>query len=183
MWGNILYTSTFYASPCIVETASSSSMSAVLSSILISVLFWTNSGQASVQRMQWCGRGLNPIDSARLGRITTQALWACKSHVMELDVRPKLIREAKRACAVVRLCYAMAEVPRQNSAAFKDIIFHCMKLSLEAMEMLNPGILEEYNINITTFMGVGRDCLYGLVPLEEKLGLGIIRFAFDYMSG
>ncbi|KAK8787129.1 hypothetical protein V5799_023095 [Amblyomma americanum] len=73
------------------------------------VCFSCSTAAENGQEMRWCGAPLNPWEHAKATKVATDALYSCKDEIKMLNVGAAVIKEAKRACQGIRLCYAFVE--------------------------------------------------------------------------
>ncbi|XP_075559653.1 uncharacterized protein LOC142591172 isoform X2 [Dermacentor variabilis] len=123
--------------------------------ILISIMVRASHEQ---ERLRWCGKRLNPRDFARAMRAATDLMLACKNQIMLVNISPLVIKEHRRLCIIVRMCYAFT--------TYSD-----------------SALMEEMRLNVTSVLSAMNSCALKKLPREEKYTLAILAYFADFISG
>ncbi|KAL3193196.1 hypothetical protein MRX96_018026 [Rhipicephalus microplus] len=110
------------------------------------------------ERLRWCGKRLNPRDFARGMRAATDLMLACKEHIVTLNVSPLVLREHRRLCVTLRMCYAFT--------TYSDGV-----------------LMEQIRLNVTNLLIAANSCALKHIPREEKYALVMLAYFADFISG
>ncbi|XP_054930972.1 uncharacterized protein [Dermacentor andersoni] len=91
-------------------------------------------------------------------RAATDIMLSCKDYIMKLDLSPLILKERRRLCIAIRICYAQAS-------------YH------------NSELLARLRLNVTTLVKAGTTCAFNYIPREEKYALAILAYFSDFISG
>ncbi|XP_050038158.1 uncharacterized protein [Dermacentor andersoni] len=131
--------------------------------------------------MDPCDSKLNPRDLAKAGRETTDTFFACKSEIMDMNIKPSFIHELRRACVVVRLCHADTQQYWKNRTAFNKAMGDCMLKAGSYFDAVYPVFKEKYNIVLKDILTRFNNC-YNWSP-DVRYILFAMRWLRDMMSG
>ncbi|XP_075539407.1 uncharacterized protein LOC142574132 isoform X3 [Dermacentor variabilis] len=130
--------------------------------ILLSVIVAVN-GQPStiapnLKNFPWCGGRLNPLETAKTGRVATAVLFSCKEATQRLNISSGFLKETDRICAVWRLCYSVGEDASNTWT-------------------------EKYNINMGFFADALQRCAFPKFPKGVNYVLKTIDYFRYFASG
>ncbi|XP_064464734.1 uncharacterized protein LOC135376086 [Ornithodoros turicata] len=143
-----------------------------------------------MEAMEWCGKDLNPVETARFGRTATGGFMSCKDVILRLDVRPAIMREFRRGCTIARMCYAQNEHLliekksfRPGSLAHRKGLIDCFDTYMQLLSSLDPEACQEYNFNVSALTQLLRGCMHSYLPSDEKYLMAGMKWFKGFMSG
>ncbi|XP_070380741.1 uncharacterized protein [Dermacentor albipictus] len=104
------------------------------------------------ERLRWCGKRLNPRDFARAMRAATDLMLACKNQIMLVNISPLVIKEHRRLCIIVRMCYAFTTYSDNTATEFQRALMLCIERMLHIAHVINPVLMEEIRLNVTSVL-------------------------------
>ncbi|XP_075746458.1 uncharacterized protein LOC142803956 [Rhipicephalus microplus] len=110
----------------------------IFQQFLCACLLRFTSAALNVQKMRWCGNGLNPLNMAKAMRAATDMLLACKKDIIRLNVKPAIINKVDKLCASWRVCYIVAEDRSNASRTFEDAVVDCMHKMARTWITIDP---------------------------------------------
>ncbi|XP_075556912.1 uncharacterized protein LOC142589001 isoform X2 [Dermacentor variabilis] len=110
--------------------------------------------------MDPCNSKLNPRDLAKAGRETTDTFFACKSEIMDMNIKPSFIH---------------------NRTAFNKAMGDCMLKAGSYFDAVYPVFKEKYNIVLKDVLTRFNNC-YNWSP-DVRYILFAMRWLRDMMSG
>ncbi|XP_049523123.1 uncharacterized protein LOC125945416 [Dermacentor silvarum] len=135
------------------------------------------------ERLRWCGKRLNPRDFARAMRAATDLMLACKGQIMSLNLSPLVLKEHRRLCVILRMCYAFTTYSDGNETEFQRAFLYCLERILHTAQTINPVLMEEIRLNVTNLLNAANSCALKHIPREEKYALAILAYFADFVSG
>ncbi|XP_075724429.1 uncharacterized protein LOC119179743 [Rhipicephalus microplus] len=135
------------------------------------------------ERLRWCGKRLNPRDFARGMRAATDLMLACKEHIVTLNVSPLVLREHRRLCVTLRMCYAFTTYSDGTPTGFQRAFLHCLERLLKTAQIINPVLMEQIRLNVTNLLIAANSCALKHIPREEKYALVMLAYFADFISG
>ncbi|XP_077532789.1 uncharacterized protein LOC144145159 [Haemaphysalis longicornis] len=135
------------------------------------------------QPMRWCGGPLNPLETAKAARMATEVLWSCKDEIMALNIRPSVIKEARKACAGYHLCFAFVQDTNDDSTSFRDKVLDCMEKYGNAWSTAFPDMPEKLNLDVKKTVDAVRRCLKSLKSTDLPYILKTVEYLRDFVSG
>ncbi|XP_037514418.1 uncharacterized protein LOC119390796 [Rhipicephalus sanguineus] len=118
-----------------------------------------------VQKMRWCGSGLNPLNMAKATRAATEMFLACKNHIIRFNIKPAIIHKVDKLCASWRVCYVVAEERTNKSATFEGAVVDCMQTMARTWVTIDPT------------------CAGRFVPKDVNQILEAVKWMKDFISG
>ncbi|XP_049273626.1 uncharacterized protein LOC125759261 [Rhipicephalus sanguineus] len=135
------------------------------------------------ERLRWCGKRLNPRDFARGMRAATDLMLACKEQIVTLNLSPLVLREHRRLCVTLRMCYAFTTYSDGTPTGFQKAFLYCLERLLTTAQIINPVLMEEIRLNVTNLLIAANTCALKHIPREEKYALAILAYFADFISG
>ncbi|XP_075539406.1 uncharacterized protein LOC142574132 isoform X2 [Dermacentor variabilis] len=134
--------------------------------ILLSVIVAVN-GQPStiapnLKNFPWCGGRLNPLETAKTGRVATAVLFSCKEATQRLNISSGFLKATTEIYKVAGEC--------------------TYKLS-HAATFLFPTWTEKYNINMGFFADALQRCAFPKFPKGVNYVLKTIDYFRYFASG
>ncbi|XP_075539405.1 uncharacterized protein LOC142574132 isoform X1 [Dermacentor variabilis] len=155
--------------------------------ILLSVIVAVN-GQPStiapnLKNFPWCGGRLNPLETAKTGRVATAVLFSCKEATQRLNISSGFLKETDRICAVWRLCYSVGEDASNATTEIYKVAGECTYKLSHAATFLFPTWTEKYNINMGFFADALQRCAFPKFPKGVNYVLKTIDYFRYFASG
>ncbi|XP_070391603.1 uncharacterized protein [Dermacentor albipictus] len=98
-----------------------------------------------------------------------------------LGVEPTIVKEIKRACVVIRVCYAYVD-DLKESDEFNTAFPNCVKKIFQAMEAASKSMATDYHVNISTIIDEVKKCQPKNMPKDEAYLLGMLAWFGDFVK-
>nr|XP_054920963.1 uncharacterized protein LOC126518505 isoform X1 [Dermacentor andersoni] len=151
--------------------------------ISCALIFIDAAGDNSYNRLFWCKKKLNPREFATAMRKATEVMFACKDIIMKLNLSPQILKEHRRLCVALRICYAYSSYSNKTIHEMRQAFSFCMRTVFEMIDAAAPDLLAQYRINVTLLVEGASKCGLKHVPREEKYALAITGYFADFISG
>ncbi|XP_065283965.1 uncharacterized protein [Dermacentor albipictus] len=135
----------------------------------------------ATQVMNWCGKKLNPIQLAKSAKFAADLFASCREQLKMLGVEPTIVKEIKRACVVIRVCYAYVD-DLKESDEFNTAFPNCVKKIFQAMEAASKSMATDYHVNISTIIDEVKKCQPKNMPKDEAYLLGMLAWFGDFVK-
>ncbi|XP_075539410.1 uncharacterized protein LOC142574133 isoform X3 [Dermacentor variabilis] len=132
--------------------------SLMLLSVIVAVNGQPSTIAPNLKNFPWCGGRLNPLETAKTGRVATAVLFSCKEATQRLNISSGFLKEIDRICAAWRLCYSVGEDASNTWT-------------------------EKYNINIDSFADALQRCAFPKFPKGVNYVLKTIDYFRYFASG
>ncbi|XP_075559654.1 uncharacterized protein LOC142591172 isoform X3 [Dermacentor variabilis] len=116
-------------------------------------------------------------------RAATDLMLACKNQIMLVNISPLVIKEHRRLCIIVRMCYAFTTYSDSTATEFQRALMLCLERMLHIAHVINPALMEEMRLNVTSVLSAMNSCALKKLPREEKYTLAILAYFADFISG
>ncbi|XP_054930971.1 uncharacterized protein [Dermacentor andersoni] len=116
-------------------------------------------------------------------RAATDIMLSCKDYIMKLDLSPLILKERRRLCIAIRICYAQASYHNSTINQLRRSFLDCIEKSFHILEAMSPELLARLRLNVTTLVKAGTTCAFNYIPREEKYALAILAYFSDFISG
>ncbi|XP_054931044.1 uncharacterized protein [Dermacentor andersoni] len=116
-------------------------------------------------------------------RAATDLLLACKDEIVSLNLSPLVLREHRRICVMLRMCYAFTTYSGGAGTEFQRAFLFCLERLLHTAQIINPVLMEEIRLNVTNLLHSANTCALKHIPREEKYALAILAYFADFVSG
>ncbi|XP_049522757.1 uncharacterized protein LOC119448146 [Dermacentor silvarum] len=98
-----------------------------------------------------------------------------------LGVDPTIVKEIKRVCIVIRVCYAYVD-DLKKSDEFYTAFPNCIKKLLQGMETASKSMATNYQVNISTIIDQVQKCQPKNMPKDEDYFLGMLAWFGDFVK-
>ncbi|XP_054920964.2 uncharacterized protein [Dermacentor andersoni] len=98
-------------------------------------------------------------------RKATEVMFACKDIIMKLNLSPQILKEHRRLCVALRICYAYSSYSNKTIHEMRQAFSFCMRTVFEMIDAAAPK------------------CGLKHVPREDKYALAITGYFADFISG
>ncbi|XP_054920963.2 uncharacterized protein [Dermacentor andersoni] len=116
-------------------------------------------------------------------RKATEVMFACKDIIMKLNLSPQILKEHRRLCVALRICYAYSSYSNKTIHEMRQAFSFCMRTVFEMIDAAAPDLLAQYRINVTLLVEGASKCGLKHVPREDKYALAITGYFADFISG
>ncbi|XP_077490814.1 uncharacterized protein LOC144101514 [Amblyomma americanum] len=123
------------------------------------------------------------VEFARAMRAATDMMLSCKDYIMKLNLSPLILKEHRRLCIALRMCYAYSSYENQSTASLRRAILRCMEKMLQTVTAISPELIIKFGLNVTTLVKAATTCAYKHIPAEEKYSLAVLGYFADFISG
>ncbi|XP_077516674.1 uncharacterized protein LOC144127555 [Amblyomma americanum] len=153
-----------------------------LTTTLFLALFCLHESECAraAQGMNWCGKKLNPIQLGRSARFAAELFSSCKEHLKFLGIDPTIVKESRRLCSVIRICYAYVD-DLNETQPFYSVFPGCLKKVVLAMETTSTTLAKNYPVKISTLIDRVQQCQPKNMPEEEVYLLGMLAWFSDFV--
>ncbi|XP_077552808.1 uncharacterized protein LOC144167412 [Haemaphysalis longicornis] len=133
--------------------------------------------------IDYCYEPLNPVEKAKAGKMAVDTFFACKSELVNLNVKPGIILESNSFCVGCRICYILAEERTKNRKDKIKFVFDCADKLANAGLTYKPYWLQKYKYNHTAASTAYRRCGSKYMPQDGRVMLFGLRWLRDIVSG
>ncbi|XP_065304294.1 uncharacterized protein [Dermacentor albipictus] len=116
-------------------------------------------------------------------RAATDLMLSCKDYIMKLNLSPLILKEHRRLCIGMRICYAQLSYHNSTINQHRRSLCECMEKGLYMWQAMNPELLAKLRLNVASLVKAGKTCAYDYFPLEEKYALAALTYFTDFISG
>ncbi|KAL3200708.1 hypothetical protein MRX96_012985 [Rhipicephalus microplus] len=131
--------------------------------------------------MNWCGKKLNPLQLAKSAKFAADLFASCKEQFKMMAADPTIVKELKRVCVALRVCYAYAD-DLKESGEFYPAFLNCLKKLIQGMETTSITMATGYQVKISTIIDETQKCHPMNMPKDEAYLLGMLAWFGDFVK-